>query len=445
MINHFYKKRYQKFIKFIKEKQPRNLIGYTETHHILPRCLHGTDSPENLIELTLREHFLAHWLLWKAYPDYLPLASAFLQMNNKNPGLSYKGIQGRITSKTYESLRTNVYNLLKIHTVGWVYVKDTNGNTVKLSKSEYESQNDFKFHTTGKIYVLDLETDKWVYISTELYHSNKNRYQSRMSLEGFPYGGKGGPGDPNASIDVVFSKYQFLDSETNEVIKITKTEARERNKEHGYKRLKHIQKKNAKCVDGNGNFYSVPLEDYDPLKHKFYLSEKVNVFDTIDNIQKIIPLTEYNLNKGRYLTSTKGKVLAKDSTGKNVLISKEEFAKGNYVGQTKGLRTVKDKDTGMFVQITKKEYLSNKEKYTGPNQGRVNVIDKITGERKQIPKFEFDKNQYCSLGDKKLLFLCRNKLTNKEKLINIYEWNLIKNTHEIIDKDKFQKILDLLQ
>lgn len=445
MINHFYKNRYEKFINTIRGKQPRDLIEYTETHHILPRCLHGTNDPKNLIELTLREHFLAHWLLWKAYPDYLPLASAFLQMNNKNSELSYKGFQGRITSRTYASLKTKVYDLLKIHTVGWVYVKDEKGCTVKLSKSDYESQNDFKFHTTGKIYVLDVETNKWVYISTELYHSNKDRYKSRMSLEGFPYGGKGGPGDPNASIDVVFSKYQFLDLETKEIIKITKTEARQKNKEYGYKRLKHIQKKNVKCIDENGNFYSVPLEDYDPVKHKFYLSEKVNIFDTIDNTQKIISLTEYYLNKTRYITSTKGKVLAKDSTGKNVLISKEEFKSGNYVGQTKGLRTVKNIDTGQFVQISEDEYLNNKEKYVGPNQGKINVIDKITGERKQISKDQFDTNRYCGLGNKKFLFLCQNKLTNKEKYINIYEWNLVKDTYVIIDKDKFQKILDLLQ
>lgn len=74
----------------------------------------------------------------------------------------------------------------------------------------------------------------------------------------------------------------------------------------------------------------------------------------------------------------------------------------------------------------------------------MNVIDKLTGERKQIPKDQFDTNRYCGLGNKKLLFLCRNKLTNKEKFINIYEWNLVKDTYEIIDQDKFQKILDLL-
>jgi hypothetical protein len=451
-MNIFYKSRYDKFISIIRNLGERNFDCYTETHHIIPRCLGGSDAKENLIKLTLREHFLAHWLLWKAYLGHLPLASAFLQMNNKN-SKTHKPFQGRITSRTYEQLKTQAYKMVSELMTDKVHLKDENGDIIVMTKEQYASQDQYKFHTTGKIYVYDTESNEWVYILSSVYQANKHRYKSRMSLEGFPFGGaysrcshnKGG--NHNASIDVVFAKYQFIDLETNEILKITKSEARERNKEYGYKRLKHIQKtqnKNIKCIDDLGDFYSVPLKDYDPLKHKFYLAEKVNVFDIVDNKQKIIPLSEYYLNKNRYKTSTKGKVLAKDTSGKNVLVSKDEFDKGNYVGQTKGLRTVKDKDTGLFVQISEKDYLANKQKYVGPNDGRVNVIDKQTGERKQIPKNEFDKTRYSGLGNKKYLFLCRNKLTNKEKYINIFEWNLVKDTYEIIDTEKFQKILDLL-
>ena len=43
----------------------RRLSFYCETHHILPRSLGGTDDPDNLVDLTYREHFLVHWLLIK--------------------------------------------------------------------------------------------------------------------------------------------------------------------------------------------------------------------------------------------------------------------------------------------------------------------------------------------------------------------------------------------
>jgi len=41
---------------------------YYEQHHITPRCMGGDDSPENLVNLTAREHFICHWLLARIYP-----------------------------------------------------------------------------------------------------------------------------------------------------------------------------------------------------------------------------------------------------------------------------------------------------------------------------------------------------------------------------------------
>jgi len=42
--------------------------GYSETHHIVPKSMggHKTD-PKNLVELTAREHFIAHFLLAKIH------------------------------------------------------------------------------------------------------------------------------------------------------------------------------------------------------------------------------------------------------------------------------------------------------------------------------------------------------------------------------------------
>jgi hypothetical protein len=38
----------------------RNLEEYTESHHIIPRCMNGTDDIENLVNLTPEEHYIAH-------------------------------------------------------------------------------------------------------------------------------------------------------------------------------------------------------------------------------------------------------------------------------------------------------------------------------------------------------------------------------------------------
>lgn len=39
--------------------------GYVEKHHIVPRSMGGTNEKSNIVKLTFRKHFLAHWLLTK--------------------------------------------------------------------------------------------------------------------------------------------------------------------------------------------------------------------------------------------------------------------------------------------------------------------------------------------------------------------------------------------
>ncbi len=46
----------------------RSISGYSESHHIIPRCLGGTDEAKNLVRLSAREHFIAHRLLTRMYP-----------------------------------------------------------------------------------------------------------------------------------------------------------------------------------------------------------------------------------------------------------------------------------------------------------------------------------------------------------------------------------------
>lgn len=41
--------------------------GFYENHHYLPKSLGGNDLPQNMVLLTPREHFIAHFLLYKIY------------------------------------------------------------------------------------------------------------------------------------------------------------------------------------------------------------------------------------------------------------------------------------------------------------------------------------------------------------------------------------------
>ena len=72
-----YKKHYDKLM---ERSKTRTLEGYVEKHHIVPRCLGGTDDIANIAILTPEEHFLAHQLLVKIYPKSSPLVKAVVIM-----------------------------------------------------------------------------------------------------------------------------------------------------------------------------------------------------------------------------------------------------------------------------------------------------------------------------------------------------------------------------
>lgn len=73
---------YNEFINNILETRGRFACGdeYHERHHIVPKCMGGTNEEENLIDLFAREHFIAHKLLADENPDNHKLVYAYICM-----------------------------------------------------------------------------------------------------------------------------------------------------------------------------------------------------------------------------------------------------------------------------------------------------------------------------------------------------------------------------
>ena len=64
----------------INRAQVRILHDYTEKHHIIPKCMGGNNKKENIVSLTPEEHYVAHQLLIKIYPENHSLKKAALMM-----------------------------------------------------------------------------------------------------------------------------------------------------------------------------------------------------------------------------------------------------------------------------------------------------------------------------------------------------------------------------
>ena len=96
---------YEDFINNILETRGRNGCGdeYHETHHIVPKCMGGTNDKENLIDLFAREHFEAHRLLALENPENKKLTYAWWCMSVQTN--EYTKERYKITAEEYEEVR----------------------------------------------------------------------------------------------------------------------------------------------------------------------------------------------------------------------------------------------------------------------------------------------------------------------------------------------------
>jgi hypothetical protein len=121
-----------------KAKIRTELLGYKEKHHILPRSLGGDDSLENLVNLTAREHFIAHLLLAKMYGGKMVHAVYMMSTRNGYTNRVYEQIRLQFiegvknnkdrSSKISQSLKgrpkseqhKEAYRQSRLNGVGWV-------------------------------------------------------------------------------------------------------------------------------------------------------------------------------------------------------------------------------------------------------------------------------------------------------------------------------------
>lgn len=101
-----YKKIYDTII---NNSKTRVVPVHYESHHILPKCLGGSNTKSNLVKLTPREHFICHLLLTKMFQgeQKQKMFFAFYRLSNR-----YK----QKNSRFYETAKKEVkLSLSKIH------------------------------------------------------------------------------------------------------------------------------------------------------------------------------------------------------------------------------------------------------------------------------------------------------------------------------------------
>lgn len=122
---------HNKYLKwYIQLTSVQSTDEMVEVHHIVPRCLGGSDAPTNLVRLSLRGHYMAHALLWKCTiggsQNKLANALAFMSKCVK-----YNDFV-RIPSRWYDEARRQS-SMMK---VGMFGARDADGNVEYVHSSD---------------------------------------------------------------------------------------------------------------------------------------------------------------------------------------------------------------------------------------------------------------------------------------------------------------------
>lgn len=102
-VSELYLERYIKLIQYVIENPTKE--KKTDRHHILPKSMFPgfKNDKWNVVKLSARQHFIAHWFLWKAFRNK-QMTYAFSKMltgNSRQKPYTLK------SSRIYESLRAD--------------------------------------------------------------------------------------------------------------------------------------------------------------------------------------------------------------------------------------------------------------------------------------------------------------------------------------------------
>ena len=112
-------------------------MTYKHKHHIIPKHMGGSDDKSNLIELTPKQHALAHKKLYEQYGKWQDL-------------FAYKALSGRMKKEDIHREKARMANLGNKHFLGKTHTSETRkkisegnmvaklGNTYRLGKPHTE-------------------------------------------------------------------------------------------------------------------------------------------------------------------------------------------------------------------------------------------------------------------------------------------------------------------
>jgi hypothetical protein len=144
--NSFLNNKYTKTYIRITERAKDRIIpfGYTEKHHIIPKCkpFCGPNTKENLVSLSFKEHLVCHHLLLKMCKTKLEKMKMYYAFNRM--GQTSSNNKRIINLKSYDRIKTYYYEL-GLGRIPWNKGKKGNNlkkeTCIKMSLSRIGNKN----------------------------------------------------------------------------------------------------------------------------------------------------------------------------------------------------------------------------------------------------------------------------------------------------------------
>lgn len=134
-LDNKYTKWYYSIVNYARTRTKPN--SYTERHHIVPRCLGGLNSADNIVALTGREHFVCHILLTKMTSgnDRHKMIHAAIGMKRAR---SYQDCY--INSRLYEKVKSEFAIISSLKNKGRIPSADTRQKMSDSGKGRPKSE-----------------------------------------------------------------------------------------------------------------------------------------------------------------------------------------------------------------------------------------------------------------------------------------------------------------
>lgn len=220
---------YSKIYNDLIEKRKNNCAeGYVERHHIIPRCMGGTDDRENIVALTAEEHFIAHLLLMKIHPseDKLALAIALMvrrKTHKKNKMYGWLRKRFALAQSKLASSREN-------NTKGTIWVTENN-KSKRIKLAEFNSS----IHVLGRC-----DSDKETFRKNNNFvamHSAESRQKAMDGIKAAHKAGKFSEAPKKIGAKIKGRKASLKEIEKNRLSHTGKTASEETKKKMSLAKL----------------------------------------------------------------------------------------------------------------------------------------------------------------------------------------------------------------